>query len=121
MKKTLLSLLAGILLAGCSSQPAPITQVFAFGDGPSDNGNFLGNLKEDVANGVGDPDFLAIFEPYYTATDRFSNGPVAVEVMADKLKADLTDYAVFGALSDDTSFVGDEHTGLLGQIDQFEF
>ena len=55
---------------------------------------------------------------------RMTNGPVAVEVLADRLTVPLTDYAVCAAFSDEWSlFLGIpafESTGLLGQIDKFE-
>ena len=118
MKKALFFLLASIFLAGCSTQPVAITQIYAFGDGPSDNGNFMRTVREQVNKGELDPIILTILETVTTA-DRLSNGPVAVEILADKLQASLTDYAVFGALSDDTYF-SMSGPGLFGQIGQFE-
>ena len=40
MNKVMISLLIGVLLAGCSNSSSPsITHVYAFGDTFSDNGN----------------------------------------------------------------------------------
>jgi hypothetical protein len=106
MKKGLIflligALLVGSLLAGCSesqgSQEKPTSHVYAFGDEHSDKGN--------------------------CSEGRMSNGPLAVEVLAERLDIDLTDYAWCGAAS------GYEHldyvdplddTTLLGQVDKFE-
>ncbi len=95
MKKVLFFLVAGILLAGCSGER--ITHVYAFGDDHSDKGN--------------------------CSEGRLSNGPLAVEVLAERLNVDLIDYAWCIAFS------GYEHldnvdplddTTLLGQVDKFK-
>lgn len=87
------------------------SQVIAFGDSLSDNGNlatiFNGSLPA---------------APYVGG--RFSNGPVAVEVMAAKLGAPLVDYALGGALTNtDNQFAADNplaaNTGIMSQIANF--
>ena len=58
---------------------------------------------------------------------RWSNGPVAVDVLADRLKVGLTDYAVVGAMSGYGDYLS-EMSDLdllrirvsLGQIDKYE-
>jgi phospholipase/lecithinase/hemolysin len=104
-----------VLLAGCGGAPAepiatpiPISHVYAFGDSFSDNGN----LKQ-----------LAPSDPWWDThwEGRTSNGLVAVEVLADRLSVELTDYAVTGAKSD-TSNVNPRFpsTGALGQLEKFK-
>ena len=103
-----------VLLAGCGGAPAepiatpgPISHVYAFGDSFSDNGNYR-QL---------DPSWH--WDAYWEG--RLSNGPVAVEVLANRLGVELTDYAVAGANSDtshlDPSF---PNTGTLGQLEKFK-
>ena len=63
------------------------------------------------------------FETFYWQ-GRYTNGPVAVEVLADKLEVDLTDYAVTYANSDtsniiDPDFAEFKNTGLLGQVQKY--
>jgi len=124
MKKAIIFLLVGVLLAGCSTAKiSPITHIYAFGDDFSDNGNCYKLMKEAYAQGKIDAGFLEAFETS-NWEGRLSNGPVAVEVMADRLKVDLTDYAVCAALSGHSNMIYDvdtlNNTGLLGQIDKFE-
>lgn len=82
----LASILAGALLALTavthSADAAAYSQVVAFGDSLSDDGNLAALIGLPSA-------------PYYQG--RFSNGPVAVETMASVLGASLVDYAVGGA------------------------
>lgn len=78
--------LAGLTLAATalahSPDAAAYSQIIAFGDSLSDNGNLLAL--------VGQPG-----SPYYQG--RFSNGIVSVEVMANQMGLGLTDYAYGGA------------------------
>lgn len=63
----------------------PFSQLYFFGDSLSDNGNaflYSGGVVPDPADYV---------------DGRFSNGPVAAEIMADALGLSLTDFAVGGA------------------------
>ena len=109
----------------------PITQIVAFGDDWADNGNSFRITKKDVENKVPKADFIPPIDLYWEG--RFSNGPMPVEVMAQRLQAKLTSYAVNGALSG--SGAGDGwgtitkgerpdsgllYTGLLDQVTQFE-
>jgi len=140
MKKVLFFLLAGsmlasILLSGCTAPatqapepsatkpqpsatpqptdtPAPtitptsrITHVYAFGDDHSDNGNYYKLTMESA--------FRINWQ------GRLSNGPLAVEVMAERLNVELTDYAVCAAMSG-LSSIQFGTAGLLGQIDKFK-
>jgi phospholipase/lecithinase/hemolysin len=71
---------------------AAYTQVIAFGDSLSDNGNVYS------ASGGFFPPF-----PYWEG--RFSNGEVAVEYLASELGVSLTDYAYGGATSGTNNYV----------------
>lgn len=140
MKKALLFLLAGILLAACSGAATPptavftptmaptntappptptprITHVYAFGDDFTDTGNCLKLFKEAVDKGQMVESDLDMLEEGWEG--RLTNGPVAVEVMAERLKVGLTNYAVCAAKSGQDSIQFFD-TGLLGQIDKFE-
>ncbi len=92
---------AGLMLAFAAATHAPdalaYSQIVVFGDSLSDNGN--------LARMVGLP-----AEPYYQG--RFSNGPVAVEVMSSQLGLTLTDYAVGGAKTGSG--------GILSQINKYK-
>ncbi len=123
MNRVMVFILISVLLAGCSTASSPnITHVYAFGDEHSDNGNCYKFLKEAVAQGQLVPEDLKGFEENWEG--RLSNGPVAVEVMADRLKVPLTDYAVCAAMSGSENINSDidalNNTGLLGQVNQFE-
>jgi cholinesterase len=152
MRRGLIFLLVGILLAGCSVSPtqaltstpiptkaptptstykpipAPtntpassINHIYAFGDSLSDIGHDGAIAKGLAAEGKFPSEFVKIFETYYWK-GRDSNGPAAVEVLADRLKVGLTDYAVGGAKTGYDNANGDlwDNTGLMAQIDQFE-
>jgi len=105
-----------VLLAGCGGAPAeptatqtpvPISHVYAFGDSYSDNGN----VKQ-----------LGGSWPWHAYWEgRLSNGPVGVEVLANRLDVELADYAVAGAKSD-SSNVNPEYpnTGVLAQVEKFK-
>lgn len=79
-------LIAAVALAAAQSAQA-YSQLVAFGDSLSDNGNMKALL---AGHGVDTP-----ASPYFEG--RFSNGPVAVEVMADILGLQLVDRAIGGA------------------------
>lgn len=149
MKKAWLFLLACIYLAGCAfAQPSPVaspadtplphtdtplllintpaprfTHLYAFGDSYSDNGNgFSIAVKEMVAEGELDAEFQKWFETYYWE-GRISNGPTAVEVLANQLNVGLTDYAVGGAKSDVSNNIdwnALQNTGILKQVEKFK-
>jgi cholinesterase len=123
-KLLILIILMPVFATGCAKKASkPITQVIAFGDGLSDNGNALRILQNDIENGETDPSMLALdnFETRYEG--RQSNGPLAVEILAEHLKVKLSDYAVVGATCDLNSLVvtGDMvNTGVLSQVNQFK-
>jgi phospholipase/lecithinase/hemolysin len=133
MHKVLILVLVSLLLASCSAAtptataalptPAPaLTQIIAFGDDLSDTGRLFSAVKDTVAQGALDPIYLENFEANYQG--RFSNGPLAVEILADRLKVGLTSFAVGASYSGQGNINSDieslNNTGLLGQIDQFE-
>ncbi len=106
-----------------------ITHVVAFGDEFSDNGNGYKNWNEAAENGKLPPmlkekwaqNKLGLWQ------GRWSNGPVAVDVLADRLKVGLTNYAVVGAISGSGDYLSEmadldifENPGLFGQIDNYE-
>ncbi|MFC2037944.1 SGNH/GDSL hydrolase family protein [Chloroflexota bacterium] len=81
--------------------------MYAFGDSNSDNGN----LKQLLPSWH--------WDVYWEG--RLSNGPVAVEVLANRLSVELTDYAVAGAKSDTSNLNPSfPNTGALGQVEKFK-
>jgi phospholipase/lecithinase/hemolysin len=84
----------------------PYDVMYAFGDSLSDNGSLH-------------PDFPP--PPY--AEGRFSNGPVAVEYLADDFGISLIDYAVAGATTgrDNPDLAGTPlaNTGVLSQVESY--
>ena len=105
-----LALTAAALAAATSVQA--YTQVVAFGDSLSDNGN----LHALMANfGVNTP-----AAPYFEG--RFSNGPVAVEVMAQQLGLSLDDRAYGGATTgtgNKTATPILDATGMTSQVNRY--
>ncbi|WP_374593958.1 SGNH/GDSL hydrolase family protein [Aquabacterium sp.] len=101
---------AGGLLAlssvAYSGSAQAYSQIIAFGDSLSDNGNLLAL--------VGSPG-----EPYYQG--RFSNGITAVEVMARQMGLGLTDYAYGGGQTGTGNVAGTflNGTGIQGQIARY--
>ena len=105
-----------VLLAGCGGAPAelattptlvPVSHVYAFGNSSSDNGNLI-QLAPELP-----------WDVYWEG--RSSNGPVAVEVLANRLNVELTDYAVSGAKSDTSNTSpAFPNTGALGQVEKFK-
>ncbi len=121
MKITVLFFLVCVLLTGCASDR--ISQVIAFGDELSDNGAGLLIYKQAFAAGEMDQKAVDWYEKYHWE-GRLSNGPVAVEVMAEQLGVELEDYAIGGARSGyGNVFVfllpSLKNTGLLAQVEQF--
>jgi phospholipase/lecithinase/hemolysin len=112
-------LMLGFGLNGSVANATSFSQVVAFGDSLSDNGNLLG--------------LVAVPAPPY-ANGRFSNGIVAVEVLAAGLSTTLDDRAYGGATSGyyhgPSDYVAGVFTGglvtatgvktgLLGQVDTY--
>lgn len=129
----LLMVFFGLISTGCASntsvqtQTTAISQVIAFGDSYTDNGasqkisQAIANLPNKPADAVllpADP----VLELYWGG--RWTDGPTAVEVLADGLHAKLTDYAVGGAKSGTDNYYEwinkVQDTGVLGQIKEFE-
>lgn len=100
------------------------TQVFAFGDSYSDNGQAK-KITTELMNLENPPEgaYLKPSDELYWES-RYSNGNTAVEVLAQKLNVKLTDYATGGGTTGAENYspwmdvLG--NTGVLGQIDQFE-
>ncbi len=90
MNEVMVFILIGVLLAGCSNSSSPnITHVYAFGDEQSDMGKCIDLVKEAIDQGEADPiEMPKIFD--LKVQDRYggrlTNGPVAVEVLADRLR-----------------------------------
>ncbi len=127
------SLVATGLLSGCTAmtqksaeQKAPssaeqeYTQIIAFGDSYSDDGASYEITKRMVDQGVKDS---MIFPGDLYWQNRWTNGPTAVEVMADELDIPLIDYAVGGAKSGEDNYYHwmnpYEKTGVIGQVESF--
>jgi phospholipase/lecithinase/hemolysin len=124
----LVALLAVASLASASPARAAgagkaVSHVWVFGDSYSDNGASL-RISTGVMNGTNPPagGYLLAAPPAYI-DGRWSNGHTAVEALAGKLGAKLTDYAVGGAESSYTNYYSwlDPYvnTGLLGQVDTY--
>ena len=115
-------ILLAMLASGCSKQATPpITQIVAFGDSYSDNGASMRISKLDVDNGVADAWLMPPSDLYWEG--RWSNGPTAVEVLAQRLQVKLTDYAVGGAqsgLNNINPTGGMNMTGILSQLNNFQ-
>ena len=95
------SLIVSALVLAHGAQAA--TQIVAFGDSLVDNGNI--------------PDYTTFSfpsTPYYQ--NRFSNGPVAVEYMAQQLGLTLDDHAVGGAYTGTGNRLYDSNTAKLASI-----
>lgn len=105
-----LALTAAALAAATSAQA--YTQIVAFGDSLSDNGNLFDLMaKYNVATPAA---------PYFDG--RFSNGPVAVEVMAQKLGLALDDRAYGGATTgtgNKTATPILDATGMTSQVNKY--
>ncbi|MBC7701575.1 SGNH/GDSL hydrolase family protein [Aquabacterium sp.] len=94
-----------------TSANAAYSQIVAFGDSLSDNGNVFAAVKASLGFGIP-------AAPYWNG--RFSNGPVAVEVMAQTLGITLVDYAFGGALTGTTNRAGIAGLpGIQNEVNQF--
>jgi phospholipase/lecithinase/hemolysin len=115
-------LLIGLVISGCAGQAGPtITQVIAFGDSLSDNGAAQQITKKDVEDNVSGAFILPPAEVYWEG--RCSNGPVAVDVLAERLNVKLEDYAVGGAMSNEENAIKIGNltmTGLLSQVEKYK-
>jgi phospholipase/lecithinase/hemolysin len=118
MKSSSIKLLVAFAtIIGTSSALADsrFSSVVAFGDSLSDNGNYyrLVDKLTPLTPQDGQPPL-----PYFFG--RYSNGPVAVELLAANLKLPLHDFAVGGAMSgltnEDPRF---PRSGVLGQVQDF--
>jgi phospholipase/lecithinase/hemolysin len=90
---------------------AAYSQIVAFGDSLSDNGNVFAATKGALGFGIPTA-------PYWNG--RFSNGPVAMEVMAQTLGLTLVDHAYGGALTGTTNRAGVPGLpGIQNEVDQF--
>lgn len=91
--------------------------IYAFGDSYSDNGAGEAFTKTLAANKVKDAQELP-GSLYWQG--RWSNGPTAVENLANALKTPLTDYAIGGAKSGNGNYYTwmepSRDTGVFGQI-----
>jgi cholinesterase len=121
-KFMLIALMIGLLAAGCAG-PAnkPITQVVVFGDSLSDNGAGAVITEKDVEDGVAGAALWCANPVYWQG--RCSNGPVAVEVLAEHLNVKLADYAIAGAMSNELNAIGIGNlvqTGMLSQVRKYQ-
>ena len=128
------SILLSAFLSGCADSGAnmkstennadgdiKIEKIIAFGDSYSDNGASFEISKKMVDDGVTD---AAILPGDLYWQNRWTNGPTAVEVLAEKLDAELIDYAVGGAKSGPDNYYHwmnpHQDTGVLGQVEAYE-
>src|SRR5512139_46596 len=84
MKRKLASLVTGLvfLLTGANVWATAFTGLYAFGDSLSDSGSSPSSVLS-IYNFLGDCDPFHPCPPYYEG--RYSNGPVAVEYLADSI------------------------------------
>ena len=110
----LISLLLAIGLFITAAEGSPFNRIVSFGDSLADTGT--AHILTD-----------GILPPYMGyPTDRYSNGLVWVEYLAQRLDVPIDDYAVAGAYTDDRNFAqmttdlgGVELPGLADQIEMF--
>ncbi len=122
-----------VIFTGCDRNTIPtanalkISKVIAFGDSYTDNGASmkisrkimaLPNKPADAYLLPADPTSNLYWEGHW------SNGPTAVEVLAEGLQVELENYAVGGAKSGNDNYYEwinkVENTGALGQIEVFK-
>lgn len=101
-----------------------VTEIIAFGNSYSDNGEARRISSEIVQNELySNEAFIKPTEGLYW-NNRYSNGYTSVEILAQKLGAKLTNYATGGATSGKENYTAwmdyVKFSGLLGQIDKFE-
>lgn len=104
VNKYVFPLLAGLMAASLAAPAnASYSKVITFGDSLSDNGNLLALTGQPGA-------------PYFNG--RFSNGPVAVEVMSAQLGLSLVDFAYGGAQTGTGNVAGAmlNGTGVASQV-----
>lgn len=116
----------GIFLLNKQKASEKFTQVFAFGDSYSDNGQAK-KISAQIMESSNRPDD-AFLKPskedglYWEG--RYSNGHTAVEVLAENLDVPLVNYATGGATTGEKNYTEwMDHlgnTGVLGQIEKFE-
>ena len=114
-------------LSKTTTTSSPVSQIYAFGDSYSDNGESMRISKEvmKLSTPIAGASILPC-DPksklYWNG--RWSDGPTAVENLASDLKVKLTDFAVGGAKSGTDSYYDwlnqYQKTGVLGQIDSFK-
>jgi phospholipase/lecithinase/hemolysin len=135
MKTRLLTclLLPAALVAVNAATAADFSAIYAFGDSYSDNGDAgvmsSSTLSRSILAGATPPKdatqlpAAADSEYMKAGGGRWSNGPTAVEVMAVRLNATLTDFAVGGAKSGEDNYYAwldsPQKSGVLGQIAKF--
>lgn len=108
-----------------STLNASISQIYAFGDSYSDNGQSF-EISTNAVNADVPDSFILPADPalrLYDIDGRWTNGPTVVEVLSENLDVDLTDYAVGGAKSGNGNYYSwldsFQNTGVSGQIEQF--
>lgn len=114
----------GICLLNKEKASEKFTQVIAFGDSYSDNGQAK-KISAEIMESANRPDdaYLKPSDELYWQ-GRYSNGPTAVEVLSEKLNVPLVNYATGGATTGEENYsewmdhLG--NTGVLGQIRKFE-
>lgn len=106
------------LLASAALAAPTYDHLYAFGDSYSDNGASEAFTRTLVSQKIKDAQALP-GALYWKG--RWSNGPTAVEGLAQALQTPLTDYAVGGAKSGNGNYYAwmlpARDTGVLGQID----
>lgn len=124
--RRLVCLAVAAMCSGCGTSSLraaspSFSHVYVFGDSYSDNGAALTISEEAVKAKI--PDAAVLPAPTESGLywqGRWSNGPTAVELLARKIGAGLSDYAVGGARCGSGNYYswldGWRDTGLRGQV-----
>ena len=112
---------AGTVPPAESANAVTIAQIYAFGDSYTDDGASF-EISAQLVNDEVQDAFILPGDLYWE--NRWTNGPTAPEVLAERLQAELTNYGVGGAKSGPGNYYSwidpFQETGVLGQVDQFE-
>ena len=115
----------GVAPAAPAASFETLSQIYVFGDSYSEDGTAFELSTQAVEASIADA-FILPADPdlgLYDKDGRWTNGPTAIEILAENLQLDITNYAVGGAKSGNGNYYSwldpVQDTGFFGQIDQF--